>query len=470
MLINMTIRIGLLSLAIIGLSFFASIAVWAHSTTAVITMTAEGFEPPEVIVDTNTTVNFVNKDTVARWPASNLHPTHELYPEFDPKQVIEPGDFWLFKLTKTGTWRYHDHAYPHKRGTITVTPEAGEAQPPNYAALPNWRTGLQQSWTGFTNWLKSFFKPNRAVVLGATDFKALPEQEQYNYLQQLQKDRGAATAWEYVVKTYTSDTGSSLGGRSHDLAHLVGGLLYEEQGLKGLPVCAPTFAFGCFHGFTEAAFVNSLDQLAKVAAACASLGAANSGPWASCIHGIGHGVATYFDAQKLAEALATCDQLTSGATYCHDGVFMEFSFSAPPSFYKSGDPLYPCTTLDARYQAACARNQPQVMERRLAMTSPDIAAACLNVGGAIAQSCLDSVGFAIANESQGNSQIIIERCNQLSSPARSHCISAAAGELVFQNYPNWQNISPGLCATLPTADQPSCYGRVEQTAQNYGRK
>ena len=96
---------------------------YAHSETQIIKMTPDGFDPQEVILDTSSTVIFINQDKVQRWPASNIHPTHEIYPEFDPKKPIEPGKDWTFRPKRSGNFKFHDHLFPHFRGTLIVNEE-----------------------------------------------------------------------------------------------------------------------------------------------------------------------------------------------------------------------------------------------------------------------------------------------------------------------------------------------------------
>ena len=122
---------GMLKILIVflmGLMLFLPKGAFAHNKTQIVEMTPDGFVPQEVTIDQNSTVIFVNKDTIVRWPASNTHPTHEIYPEFDPRREIPPGESWPFKPKKLGTFKYHDHMFPHKRGVITVVDEAGEKE------------------------------------------------------------------------------------------------------------------------------------------------------------------------------------------------------------------------------------------------------------------------------------------------------------------------------------------------------
>lgn len=83
-------------------------------------MLEKGFEPEKIVVKAGGKVTFINKDKVFRWPASDLHPTHTIYSEFDPKEPIKPGDSWEFTFEKIGLWNYHDHLSPLLTGKIIV--------------------------------------------------------------------------------------------------------------------------------------------------------------------------------------------------------------------------------------------------------------------------------------------------------------------------------------------------------------
>lgn len=95
----------------------------ANGETSVLTirLTANGFVPAESTIKAGETVTFVTDLGKQFWPASNLHPTHLLYPEFDPKQPIAPNASWSFTFTKAGSWKFHDHLAPYYTGTINVS-------------------------------------------------------------------------------------------------------------------------------------------------------------------------------------------------------------------------------------------------------------------------------------------------------------------------------------------------------------
>ena len=80
----------------------------------------DGFHPQTLTIDAGDRVEFENTSSDDAWPASNVHPTHLLYPGFDAKKPLLPGDSYSFTFTKTGSWGYHNHLVPDVQGTIVV--------------------------------------------------------------------------------------------------------------------------------------------------------------------------------------------------------------------------------------------------------------------------------------------------------------------------------------------------------------
>ncbi len=79
------------------------------------------FIPSRLSVKQGDVVIFKNSDQGGMWPASDPHPSHTNYPEFDAKAAIATGQIFEFKFTKIGTWGYHNHLKPAAKGTIIVT-------------------------------------------------------------------------------------------------------------------------------------------------------------------------------------------------------------------------------------------------------------------------------------------------------------------------------------------------------------
>jgi plastocyanin len=101
----------------------------------IINITAAGFSPTEVTVVQGDTVLFVNQDSDAHWPASDVHPNHNAYPGsdinncggetaiFDACEGLAEGATFEFTFSEAGDWTYHDHLNPALGGTVKVQAE-----------------------------------------------------------------------------------------------------------------------------------------------------------------------------------------------------------------------------------------------------------------------------------------------------------------------------------------------------------
>lgn len=109
------------------IAVFATIIITSYllmirgSSAAIqVSMQNNSYAPLLLTIKQDETVLFINNASVNRWPASNIHPTHGIYPEFDPQKPISPGESWSFTFNKKGVWRFHDHLAPEVHGAITV--------------------------------------------------------------------------------------------------------------------------------------------------------------------------------------------------------------------------------------------------------------------------------------------------------------------------------------------------------------
>lgn len=62
----------------------------------------------------------MNEDTRQWQPASDPHPDHTDYPEFEMDDIA-PGQSASFTFTRLGTFEYHNHNNETIQGTITIT-------------------------------------------------------------------------------------------------------------------------------------------------------------------------------------------------------------------------------------------------------------------------------------------------------------------------------------------------------------
>ncbi|RJQ13768.1 hypothetical protein C4553_02680 [Candidatus Parcubacteria bacterium] len=109
-------------------------AMMEKGKTHTVEMTAAGFIPSTLMIKKGDAVQFTNRGTKERWPATGLHPTHEVYPGsdidkcgtseqskiFDACMGIAPGASWSFTFNEVGSWGYHDHLQSLVRGQIVV--------------------------------------------------------------------------------------------------------------------------------------------------------------------------------------------------------------------------------------------------------------------------------------------------------------------------------------------------------------
>ncbi len=91
------------------------------NTTHAVILSENGFDPQKIVIKKGDTVIFTSVKRGWFWPASNPHPTHTTYTNFDPQEPISSDKSWSFTFTETGEWRYHDHLAPYFIGTVTVS-------------------------------------------------------------------------------------------------------------------------------------------------------------------------------------------------------------------------------------------------------------------------------------------------------------------------------------------------------------
>jgi hypothetical protein len=444
---------------IVTISVFLALLAFPESKTYIVQITPEGFSPKVLKITELDIVIFQNDDTKSHWPASNPHPAHTTYSGLDPLTEIQPNKSWGFPFDQVGTWKYHDHLNHFNQGTIIVSPVKNPLIKIKNLILSSYKPTIQK-------------ERNFADILNK-EFKSLPEKDKYLYLHQLSETNGAENAWRLLIKTYTEDSGS-ISYNPHDLAHYVGGLLYQKNGISALSICDPSFSFGCYHGFTDAALSRDLAPLKELAEVCSKSWTAGDGPWAACIHGLGHGVASYYESSDLQSSLFACDSLPNPQIYCYDGVFMEFNMSANSSFFTAihEDHLYPCSTLQAKYKAACARSIPDFTFRNLGFNYKDIEEVCQKLQSPVENfNCIDKIGLVIGDSSQGDSKIILKECNTLQlNQNKDHCISAAASEIIFVNISGWQKTAPLLCDAVSSPNRATCNKNINDIIKKFGRK
>ena len=105
-----------------GLSFykFGLSQDLRSGTEHIVELSNDGYSPKDLTIQKGETVKFTTTRDKHFWPASSLHPSHRIYPDFDPQEAIAAEESWSFTFKKVGNWRYHDHISPYFTGEIEV--------------------------------------------------------------------------------------------------------------------------------------------------------------------------------------------------------------------------------------------------------------------------------------------------------------------------------------------------------------
>ena len=90
--------------------------------TRVIEIFDDGFRPSSLTISVGDTVQFVNEGTRNHWPASGVHPTHNICKGFDALRELQPGESYEHTFNEAKTCPMHDHLNLSITGSIVVEP------------------------------------------------------------------------------------------------------------------------------------------------------------------------------------------------------------------------------------------------------------------------------------------------------------------------------------------------------------
>ncbi len=89
-----------------------------------IKITRQGVSPQNLNIKVGDTVTFTNLDSVPHWPASGVHPTHQICPGFDSLRGLAQNESYSHTFTEAKVCPFHDHVNASDsgyRGSITVS-------------------------------------------------------------------------------------------------------------------------------------------------------------------------------------------------------------------------------------------------------------------------------------------------------------------------------------------------------------
>ena len=369
----------------------------------------QGFLPGRLDIPAGQQVTFVNNSQKAIWPASNIHPTHEIYPEFQAPRAIEPGQSWTFKFDQAGFWRYHNHLSPDKAGLVVAEGDMAAAT-----------------------------REPLAFEVPEGEFQDPPELSRKEYVDLFQDDEmltrftrryGPAHTVELLEKAE-----EHIDVFCHDRAHDAGRVAYDLFGAVAFILASHECQAGAFHGATEALFRDrgTVNLTEDVETLCGSA----SVPffYLQCLHGAGHGLMAW-TSYELPDALELCDEFSGerDREACYSGVFMENVVGGLSGSmghfteYLSEDPHFPCNTIDDRYLSACYLYHSFRMLNLFEGDYAKVGAACGDAPTAAQYYCFRSLGRDVAAVTLGQPAKAIEMCGDSVSDVqgRSYCLAGA---------------------------------------------
>lgn len=176
-----------------------------------------------------------------------------------------------------------------------------------------------------------------------------------NYFSSLAKQKGGEYA--YKALAYAANYNYLPPDiDTHLLGHVVGDILFNQEGIPGIKVCTDDLRNACSHSIVIGALLqDGVGELSKIIAAC-KLAPGGRGAYGMCVHGLGHGVLGYYE-YDMRKAIELCKQ-TGTVEYnnieigqCTGGVTMEMvagvhdpiAWAKQKNNYLSKkDPLSPC--------------------------------------------------------------------------------------------------------------------------------
>ncbi len=443
-----------------SLAFFGPKGVIAHENLR-ISMGDGVYEPQDLEVHVGEEVEFRNTGKEDKWPASNIHPTHGIYPEFDPKRKLAAGESWKFKVERPGEWRYHDHLSPDITGTITVLGEEEK---------------VEREKKGVSFWEELMYRLRRWV------YERFPKQKEQDLarvkVRAIAKEPSELKKWlrlvggESLMEKLIKESGGGSTVDCHQEAHNIGRAAYEVFGEKVFR----WEIYECHSGYLHGAMEEFLTQegTAKIGEKISKLCGGFSTEFGKfeCLHGVGHGVLA-FDDYDLPKALETCGTLNTDfeKKSCYGGAFMENivvaeglgAVPAHKTTWVSQDPHFPCNAVagDFDIQTQCYLMQTS---RMLDISKRDfdfVNRECGRAPEEMTLTCYQSMGRDAAGQTLRDPKKIVTICDKAVGRAKSKCLEGALYVIIEFWGENMTSQPVGLCKEIKDSEEKSrCYNTI----------
>lgn len=403
----------------------------------VVVLTKSGFSPAGLKVKIGTKVKFVNRTTLSFWPASDLHPNHAIYPEFDPKRALSPKEVWEFVFDRAGTFRFHDHLNPTNRGTVLVVEQETKVS----GRISNEKDLLDSCDRDGEGGLKAVCL---ADLLGEIIIKRGPD-------------------YTFRLVNKLRETDRDFSSECHNIAHDLGGIAYWKYAKdKKLPKTGSISycGFGFIHGFMTEFGHHSRDFIAGAKGVCDHFSKKINyqgfeqmlSPFDMCYHGIGHGLAYYYVpdlGDNIAEVVKRGAEDCRGfenetaTTNCASGLFGGLSsvFVGGHGFkleLDKEDPVSLCRNQPSELKSGCYDNTIPV----IGVYWPDVAKIAsffIGVEEEFMEQTFNSIGdyaSRLLALNEVTKEEVISECNNFSQLAKVGCFYGFSQGIIRNYFPS----------------------------------
>lgn len=430
-----------------------------HAKQVDVQATDAGFVPKSITVYRGDSVKFINNSGSPSWPASNIHPSHAVYPEFDSQKPLQPGEFWQFTFDKPGNWRFHDHLKPALIGDIRVIGEKTGTivKKKLLSRMDEFQIGISKVYY--------FFFKNQLEE----DFAKVDMQNAAEDYPQVTGSWMKLVGIEKTLDKLLKDTGNGANTDCHQESHNIGRIAYQLFGSEAFTHGSSVCHSGYYHGMIEQFFQEEgNDQFPqKTDEICSNFKTSFSR--FECLHGIGHGIMAYLD-YDLPLAIDECQTLKDDYSKesCYGGVFMENIVVAEGKGAKTGhvtkwvsdDPYFPCSGIEQeeRLQMQCYLIQTA---RMLDLNDYDferIIPICSNAPENMRNICFQSLGRDAAGQVLRNPQKILSICRKTPENYFNDCLKGSLFVIIEFWGERMEDQPHGLCKLLDeTSEKEYCY-------------
>lgn len=419
----------------------------------------QGFTPSEITIKKGDSVTFTTTRGRVFWPASDLHPTHAVYSEFDPKAPVNQDESWTFVFHKTGIWSFHDHLAPLFLGVINVV------------------DNLNSKRLASVN----FQNLQKCEILSKINEKIICWEKS---LGQVLDTQGIVAGFSLYSEYY--DKEPYFAENCHGFTHKIGEAsykLYSQNKDFDLTSQVAYCSYGFFHGFIEAMFHNTgtLDQARDFCGYIDNKLRGQTYALGACLHGIGHGVTDASDprawgdvhaiiepGKKLCEKVGKDDYEKS---ICGSGVFNSLEVIYQDPKYKlvldKKDPFWICRQQEEGYfKHACFTDFKDII---MVISNQDFAKAAIFVEGIkddyYAQAAIDNLATYAAYNilRQPSYDYAIDICHALQPRLHVDCISGLGAGFMTAGTPDLEYVKAvELChsSRITKSERAGCFKRV----------